>query len=148
MPIGRRLPMLLLRSSSFARGLTSSRERLHTLSFRIGKRSKSSKRSAMRRRWKQMRTTNTSRRITANAVVLFSLDKRTPIWYNTRMTNNPNYDYYDKLSDPDLVKEMRTAVAVLQMSNQEDLADALSAFIDRYDDVCANLREEKRSSRV
>jgi hypothetical protein len=64
------------------------------------------------------------------------------------MTNNPNYDYYDKLSDPDLVKEMRTAVAVLQMSNQEDLADALSAFIDRYDDVCANLREEKRSSRV
>ena len=81
-------------------------------------------------------------------MVLYSLDNRTPIWYNTRMANDPNYDYYDKLSDPDLISEMRTAVAVLNMSNQEDLAAALSAFIDRYDDVCANLREEKRSSRV
>ena len=62
-----------------------------------------------------------------------------------------NYDYYDKLSDPDLIREMRTAVAVLQMSNQEDLAAALSAFIDRYDDVCVNFRElknTKRGSRV
>ena len=52
------------------------------------------------------------------------------------------------MSDPDLISEMRTAVAVLQMSNQEELSAALSAFIDRYNDVCANLREEKRSSRV
>ena len=62
-----------------------------------------------------------------------------------------NYDYYDKLSDPVLIREMRTAVAVLQMSNQEDLAAALSAFIDRYDDVCVNFRElknTKRGSRV
>lgn len=56
-----------------------------------------------------------------------------------------NYDYYDKLSDPDLIREMRTAVAVLQMSNQEDLAAALSAFIDRYDDVCVNFRELKNT---
>jgi hypothetical protein len=54
-----------------------------------------------------------------------------------------NYDYYDQMSDPDLIDEMRTAVAVLQMSNQEDLAAALSAFIDRYDDVCVNLRETR-----
>ena len=62
-----------------------------------------------------------------------------------------NYDYYDKLSDPDLIREMRTAVAVLQMSNQEELSAALSAFIDRYDDVCVNFRElknTKRGSRV
>jgi len=59
------------------------------------------------------------------------------------MANDPNYDYYDQMSDPDLIDEMRTAVAVLQMSNQEDLAAALSAFIDRYDDVCVNLRETR-----
>jgi hypothetical protein len=59
------------------------------------------------------------------------------------MANDPNYDYYDQMSDPDLIDEMRTAVAVLQMSNQEDLASALSAFIDRYDDVCVNLRETR-----
>ena len=81
-------------------------------------------------------------------MVLYSLDKRTPIWYNTRMANDPTYDYYDQLNDHDLIHEMRTAVAVLQMSNQEELSAALSAFIDRYDDVCANLRESKRSSHV
>ena len=54
-----------------------------------------------------------------------------------------NYDYYDQMSDPDLIYEMRTAVAVLQMSNQEELSAALSAFIDRYDDVCVNLRETR-----
>ncbi len=59
------------------------------------------------------------------------------------MANDPNYDYYDQMSDPDLIDELRTAVAVLQMSNQEDLAAALSAFIDRYDDVCVNLRETR-----
>jgi hypothetical protein len=58
------------------------------------------------------------------------------------------YDHYDRMNDHDLIHEMRTAVAVLQMSNQEELSAALSAFIDRYNDVCVNLREEKRSSRV
>ena len=67
------------------------------------------------------------------------------------MANDPTYDYYDQLIDPDLIHEMRTAVAVLQMSNQEELSAALSAFIDRYDDVCVNFRElknTKRGSRV
>jgi len=56
------------------------------------------------------------------------------------------YDYYDQMSDPDLIHEMRTAVAVLQMSNQEELSAALSAFIDRYDDVCINLREMRKTN--
>jgi hypothetical protein len=50
------------------------------------------------------------------------------------------------MSDPDLIHEMRTAVAVLQMSNQEELSAALSAFIDRYDDVCINLREMRNTN--
>lgn len=62
--------------------------------------------------------------------------------------NDNCYDYYNQLSDHDLIHEMDTAVAVLQLSNQEELSSALSAFIDRYNDVCVNLREEKRSSRV
>lgn len=61
--------------------------------------------------------------------------------------NDNCYDHYDRMNDHDLIHEMRTAVAVLQMSNQEELSAALSAFIDRYNDVCVNLREEKRSSR-
>lgn len=62
--------------------------------------------------------------------------------------NDNCYDYYNQLSDRDLIHEMHTAVAVLQLSNQEELSSALSAFIDRYNDVCVNLREEWRSSRV
>lgn len=58
------------------------------------------------------------------------------------------YDYYDQMNDHDLIHEMRTAVAVLQMSNQEELSAALSAFIDRYNDVCVNLREEKGCTHV
>jgi hypothetical protein len=57
------------------------------------------------------------------------------------MATEGTYDYYDRMSDSELIKEMRTAVAVLQMSNQEELSAALSAFIDRYDDVCVDYRE-------
>ena len=52
-----------------------------------------------------------------------------------------NYDYYNKLSDPDLLTEMRTAVAVLQMSNQEDLACAVTAFVDRYNEIAKDLNQ-------
>ena len=62
--------------------------------------------------------------------------------------NDNCYDYFNQLSDCDLIHEMDTAVAVLQMSNQEELSSALSAFIDRYKDVCVNLREEKGCTRV
>ena len=90
-----------------------------------------------------MRTTNTSRRITANAGVLYSLDTRTHLWYNTRMDEilDPIYDHYDRMSDDDLIREMETAVAVLQMSNQEELSAALHAFINRYRDVCSDYRD-------
>ena len=79
-------------------------------------------------------------------MVLYLLDNRTHLWYNTRM--DETYDHYDRMNDHDLIREMRTAVAVLQMSNQEELSAALSAFIDRYNDVCVNLREEKGCTRV
>jgi len=73
----------------------------------------------------------------------FELDKRTRLWYNARMdeTLDPTYDYFDRMSDDDLIREMETAVAVLQMSNQEELSAALHAFINRYRDVCADYLE-------
>ena len=71
------------------------------------------------------------------------LDKRTHLWYNTRMdeTLDPIYDHYDRMSDDNLIREMETAVAVLQMSNQEELSAALDAFIHRYRDVCSDYRD-------
>lgn len=69
----------------------------------------------------------------------FELDTRTHLWYNTRM--DEIYDYYDRMSDDDLIREMETAVAVLQMSNQEELSAALDAFIHRYRDVCSDYRD-------
>jgi hypothetical protein len=59
------------------------------------------------------------------------------------MATDPTYDHFDQMNDNDLIAEMHTAVAILQMSNQEELAAALAAFIDRYQDVCVNLRELK-----
>lgn len=50
-------------------------------------------------------------------------------------TRDSVYDYYDMMGDNELIKEMEDAVGVLQMSNQEDLAIALHAFIDRFTDV-------------
>ena len=69
----------------------------------------------------------------------FELDTRTHFWYNTRM--DEIYDHYDRMSDDDLIREMETAVAVLQMSNQEELSAALHAFINRYRDVCRDYRD-------
>jgi len=59
------------------------------------------------------------------------------------MTNDNRYnryDHYHQLSDRALIHEMHTAAEVLQLSNQEELSSALSAFIDRYNDVCASRR--------
>jgi len=71
------------------------------------------------------------------------LDKRSRLWYNARMdeTLDPIYDHYDRMSDDDLIREMETAVSVLQMSNQEELSAALHAFINRYRDVCRDYRD-------
>jgi len=52
-----------------------------------------------------------------------------------------NYDYYNKLSDPDLLAEMRTVIAVLQGSNNEDLACAVTAFVDRYNEIAKDLNQ-------
>ena len=46
------------------------------------------------------------------------------------------YDYYDMMSDDELIKEMEDVVGILQTSNNEDMAAALHAFINRYNDVC------------
>ena len=78
-------------------------------------------------------------RIAATRDHRFELDTRTHLWYNTRM--DETYDYYDRMSDDDLIREMETAVAVLQMSNQEELSAALDAFIHRYRDVCRDYRD-------
>jgi hypothetical protein len=77
------------------------------------------------------------------------LDKRTHLWYNTRMdeTLDPIYDYYDRMNDDDLIREMQNAVAVLQMSNQEELSAALDAFINRYRDVCVDYRDTLKQVR-
>jgi len=79
----------------------------------------------------------------ASSALRICLDNRTHLWYNTRMdeTLDPTYDYFDRMSDDDLIREMETAVAVLQMSNQEELSAALHAFINRYRDVCVDYRD-------
>jgi len=51
------------------------------------------------------------------------------------------YDYYDMMSDDELIKEMEATVAILQMSNQEEMSVALQAFIDRFRIVCADYTE-------
>ena len=56
-------------------------------------------------------------------------------------TRDTVYDYYDMMSDDEIIKEMETTVAILQMSNQEEMSVALHAFINRFRDVCVNYRE-------
>lgn len=56
-------------------------------------------------------------------------------------TRDTVYDYYDMMSDDDLIKEMEATVSILQMSNQEEMSVALHAFINRYRDVCKDYRE-------
>ena len=56
-------------------------------------------------------------------------------------TRDTVYDYYDMMSDDDLIKEMEATVSILQMSNQAEMSVALHAFIDRFRDVCADYRE-------
>ena len=51
-------------------------------------------------------------------------------------TRDTMYDYYDMMSDDELIKEMEDTVGILQISNHEDMAAALHAFINRYIDVC------------
>lgn len=75
----------------------------------------------------------------ASSALRICLDTRTNLWYNTRM--DEIYDHYDRMNDDDLIREMETAVAVLQMSNQEELSAALDAFIHRYRDVCRDYRD-------
>ena len=51
-------------------------------------------------------------------------------------TRDTVYDYYDIMSDDELIAEMEATVSILQMSNQEEMSVALHAFINRYIDVC------------
>lgn len=56
-------------------------------------------------------------------------------------TRDTVYDYYDMMSDNELIKEMEATVSILQMSNQEEMSVALHAFIDRFRDVCTDYSE-------
>ena len=67
---------------------------------------------------------------------------------------NPNddnrdtmYDYYDMMSDDELIKEMEDTVGILQISNHEDMAAALHAFINRYNDVCEEYNKVLKENR-
>lgn len=57
------------------------------------------------------------------------------------------YDYYDMMSDDELIKEMEDAVGILQTSNNEDMAAALHAFINRYNDVCEEYNKVLKENR-
>ena len=57
------------------------------------------------------------------------------------------YDYYDMMSDDELIKEMEDAVGILQTSNNEDMAAALHAFINRYRDVCEEYNKVLKENR-
>ena len=56
-------------------------------------------------------------------------------------TRDTMYDYYDMMSDDKLIAEMESTVSILQISNHEDMAAALHAFINRYRDVCTDYQE-------
>ena len=56
-------------------------------------------------------------------------------------TRDTVYDYYDMMSDDELIAEMEATVSILQMSNQEEMSVALHAFINRYRDVCTDYQE-------
>jgi hypothetical protein len=56
-------------------------------------------------------------------------------------TRDSVYDYYDMMSDDELIAEMEATVSILQMSNQEEMSVALHAFINRYRDVCVDYRK-------
>lgn len=77
-----------------------------------------------------------------NTETTVELDTKRHLWYNTRMDEplDTTYDYYDRMSDDDLISEMETAIDVLQMSNQEELSAALQSFVDRYKIVCDDYR--------
>lgn len=49
---------------------------------------------------------------------------------NSKTEHNPE-DCFCGMSDEDLLAEVNTAIAVLQMSNNEDLAGALMEFVNR-----------------
>jgi len=57
------------------------------------------------------------------------------------------YDYYDMMSDDELIKEMEDVVGILQTSNNEDMAAALHAFINRYNDVCEEYNKVLKENR-
>ena len=62
-------------------------------------------------------------------------------------TRDTVYDYYDMMSDDELIKEMEDAVGILQTSNNEDMAAALRAFINRYIDVCEDYNKVLKENR-
>lgn len=51
------------------------------------------------------------------------------------------YDHYNTMGDAELNEIMRTTIGVLQMSNQEDLSMALTAFVDRYKGIAKEFNE-------
>ena len=62
-------------------------------------------------------------------------------------TRDTMYDYYDMMSDDELIKEMEDTVGILQISNNEDMAAALHAFINRYNDVCEEYNKVLKENR-
>ena len=62
-------------------------------------------------------------------------------------TRDTMYDYYDMMSDDELIKEMEDTVDILQISNHEDMAAALHAFINRYNDVCEEYNKVLKENR-
>lgn len=62
-------------------------------------------------------------------------------------TRDTMYDYYDMMSDDELIKEMEDTVGILQISNHEDMAAALHAFINRYNDVCEEYNKVLKENR-
>ena len=62
-------------------------------------------------------------------------------------TRDTMYDYYDMMSDDELIKEMEDTVGILQISNHEDMAAALHAFINRYTEVCEEYNKVLKENR-
>lgn len=62
-------------------------------------------------------------------------------------TRDTVYDYYDMMSDDELIAEMEATVSILQTSNNEDMAAALHAFINRYRDVCEEYNKVLKENR-
>ena len=51
------------------------------------------------------------------------------------------------MSDTQLLQRVKDGAAILRLNSDDESADAVYELVERYNDVCVNLREEWRSSR-